>query len=178
MLDGELVQLHETVVPLRCGADIEVLVGGAVGDEVEGLAPGDFVIVPMYNSCGECANCKAGFTANCLERSFYGVETSHLIDVYQRWGLGAFGQTDLDSRVHRNQPTEALGRMSFGILQTFISRLESLHILSDLPELSNVMRQFQSRDNVYEQLEFPLQEVERPPMYTINAYQKKFGRHP
>ena len=108
----------------------------------------------------------------------YGVETSHLIDVYQRWGLAAFGQTDLDSRVHRNQPTEALGRMSFGILQTFISRLESLQILRDMPELSGVMRQFQSRDNVYEQLEFPLQEVERPPMYTINAYQKKFGRHP
>jgi glucosyl-3-phosphoglycerate synthase len=33
----------------------------------------------------------------------YGVETSHLLDVYQRWGLAAFGQTDRDMRVHRNQ---------------------------------------------------------------------------
>lgn len=61
--------------PRRMGHEA-VGVVTAVGDEVEGLAPGDFVIVPMYNSCGECANCKAGFTANCLERSFYGVETS------------------------------------------------------------------------------------------------------
>ena len=108
----------------------------------------------------------------------YGVETSHLIDVYQRWGLEAFGQTDLDSRVHRNQSTQALGKMSFGILQTFLSRVESLGILHDVPELSNVMRQFQARDNAYEQLESPLQEVERPPMIEVPAYQKKFGRHP
>ena len=31
----------------------------------------------------------------------YGVETSHLIDVHHRWGMEAFGQTDLDKRVHR-----------------------------------------------------------------------------
>ena len=33
----------------------------------------------------------------------YGVETSHLLDVYKMWGLEAFAQTDLDQRVHRNQ---------------------------------------------------------------------------
>jgi len=108
----------------------------------------------------------------------YGVETSHLIDVYQRWGLEAFGQTDLDSRVHRNQSTQALGKMSFGILQTFLSRLESLNILRDMPELSSVMRQFQWRDTTYEQLENEIKEIERPPMWEIPAYQKKFGRHP
>lgn len=108
----------------------------------------------------------------------YGVETSHLIDVYQQWGLEAFGQTDLGSRVHRNQSTQALGKMSFGILQTFLARVESLKILPDVPELGSVMRQFQSRDNVYEQLESSIQEVERPPMLDVPAYQKKFGRHP
>ena len=30
----------------------------------------------------------------------YGVETSHLIDVYTKYGLEAFAQTDLDQRVH------------------------------------------------------------------------------
>jgi len=108
----------------------------------------------------------------------YGVETSHLIDVYQQWGLEAFGQTDLDSRVHRNQTTQALGKMSFGIMQTFFARVESLGILRDMPELSGVMRQFQSRASAYEQLEFPIQEIERPPMVAVPAYQKKFGRQP
>ncbi len=51
----------------------------------------------------------------------YGVETSHLIDVYHRWGMDAFAQTDLDRRVHRNQATRSLGKMAFGILQTFLS---------------------------------------------------------
>ena len=49
----------------------------------------------------------------------YGVETSHLLDLYELYGLETFAQTDLDRRVHRNQTTNALGKMSFGILQTF-----------------------------------------------------------
>ena len=55
----------------------------------------------------------------------YGVETSHLLDLYHKLGLEAFAQTDLDRRVHRNQTTTALGKMSFGILQTFINRLNA-----------------------------------------------------
>ena len=43
----------------------------------------------------------------------YGVETSHLLDLYHKFGLEAFAQTDLDRRVHRNQTTTALGKMSF-----------------------------------------------------------------
>ncbi|MCP4589262.1 MAG: glucosyl-3-phosphoglycerate synthase, partial [bacterium] len=43
----------------------------------------------------------------------YGVETAMLIDIYERLGLYAFAQTDLDRRIHRNQETIALGRMSF-----------------------------------------------------------------
>ena len=43
----------------------------------------------------------------------YGVETSHLIDLYQSEGLEAFAQTDLDKRVHRNRSTSDLGKMSF-----------------------------------------------------------------
>lgn len=46
-----------------------------------------------------------------------GVETSHLLDVYRQWGMEAFAQTDPGRRVHRNQSTVALGKMSFGILQ-------------------------------------------------------------
>ena len=55
----------------------------------------------------------------------YGVETSHLLDLYYKFGIEAFAQTDLDRRVHRNQTTNALGKMSFGILQTFINRLHT-----------------------------------------------------
>jgi glucosyl-3-phosphoglycerate synthase len=105
----------------------------------------------------------------------YGVETSHLIDVYRKWGMGAFGQTDLDQRVHRNQSTRDLGKMSFGILQTFLSRMNSLGMVSELPEMSRILRQHQAREDCHETVEISIVEEERPPMSTIPAYRKKYG---
>jgi glucosyl-3-phosphoglycerate synthase len=105
----------------------------------------------------------------------YGVETSHLIDVYHRWGLQAIAQTDLDRRVHRNQHTRDLGKMAFGILQTFLKRLEALGILSNLPELNTTLRQFQVNNNLFEEIPLKIIEEERPPMIEIPEYRKKFA---
>lgn len=105
----------------------------------------------------------------------YGVETSHLIDVYHRWGLQAIAQTDLDRRVHRNQHTRELGKMAFGILQTFLRRVEALGILGNLPELSTTLRQFQVNNNLFEEIPLNIVEEERPPMIDIPEYIKKFG---
>jgi glucosyl-3-phosphoglycerate synthase len=106
----------------------------------------------------------------------YGVETSHLLDVYLKHGLDAFGQTDLDQRVHRNQTTLDLGKMSFGILQSFLNRIESFGMVDRLPEMSNLFRQFQAEGNRYEQVTREIIEEERPPMITIPEYRAKFGR--
>ena len=105
----------------------------------------------------------------------YGVETSHLLDVYQKWGMDAFGQTDLDQRVHRNQPTRELGKMSFGILQTFLSRMEILGLIQTLPEMNTVLRQFQVNDDVFEAVEKTIIEEERPPMIEIAEYKEKMS---
>ncbi|MCB1231923.1 MAG: glucosyl-3-phosphoglycerate synthase [Verrucomicrobiae bacterium] len=109
----------------------------------------------------------------------YGVETSHILDVYRHWGLDAFGQTDLDKRVHRNQTTRDLGKMSFGILQSFLNRVESYGMVDRLPEMSNLFRQFQAEGNRYQQTLKEIVEEERPPMATIPEYiekMKKAGR--
>lgn len=103
----------------------------------------------------------------------YGVETSHLIDVYRMAGLGAFAQTDLDQRVHRNQPTQDLGRMSFGILQTFFTRMQKEGLMKELPNMATVMRQYQVHDGAYEPVEFDIVEDERPPMGTIPEYKSR-----
>ncbi len=103
----------------------------------------------------------------------YGVETSHLIDVYTKYGLDAFAQTDLDQRVHRNQATMSLGKMSFGILQTFLKRMKGLGMVAELPSFETVLRQFQVRNQEYEQIEFQIQEFERPPMIEIPEYMEK-----
>ncbi len=104
----------------------------------------------------------------------YGVETAMLIDIYRRLGLYAFAQTDLDRRVHRNQETIALGRMSFGVLRTFMSRLsrdEKVQLQSELPKM---MRQFEVGEGHYRLLEYVIEEVERPPICDIDAYRKRF----
>jgi glucosyl-3-phosphoglycerate synthase len=106
----------------------------------------------------------------------YGVETSHLLDVYAKWGMEAFAQTDLDQRVHRNQATRDLGRMAFGILQTFLSRAQSLDIVPTLPEMSTVLRQFQVHDGEFETVEHNIVEEERPPMNSVEEYRSMRGQ--
>ncbi len=105
----------------------------------------------------------------------YGVETSHLIDIYSQHGLEAFAQSDLDQRIHDNKSTRDLGKMSFGILQTFLTRSRDLGIFSDIKQYETVFRQFQATQNEYEALEFEIFEDERPPMNTIPEYRKKYG---
>ena len=103
----------------------------------------------------------------------YGVETSHLIDVYAKWGLSAFGQTDLDQRVHRNQPTRDLGKMSFGILQAFLKRLEEMGMITGMPETNSILRQFVARESDFEAVEHKIVEYERPPMIDIPEYAER-----
>ena len=92
--------------------------------------------------------------------------------------MSAFAQTDLDQRVHRNQATRSLGRMAFGILQTFLARLKQLEVIGQIPEMSTILRQFQVKDQVFETVEHEIVEEERPPMIDIEAYREKTGRRP
>lgn len=108
----------------------------------------------------------------------YGVETSHLIDVYTKFGLDAFAQTDLDQRVHENKSTRALGKMAFGILQTFIKRAKALGIIEKMADFETILRQTQAHDDVYEQVELEIVEEERPPMIEIEEYRQKFNKQP
>ena len=110
----------------------------------------------------------------------YGVETAHIMDIYELTaaqnsgnGLSAFAQVDLDMRVHRNQTTLSLGKMSFGILQTFLNRASKHNTLTLQKEYSNILRQFQAIDKHYETIEYNIIEDERPPIKTIPEYVKK-----
>lgn len=103
----------------------------------------------------------------------YGVETAMLIDIYEKLGLSAFAQTDLDTRVHRNQETIALGRMSFGILRTLFNRLTRQQRAQFADELPMIMRQHRVEEGEFELLEFLIEEFERPPIIEIESYQRR-----
>ncbi|WP_261166500.1 zinc-dependent alcohol dehydrogenase family protein [Microbacterium sp. Marseille-Q6965] len=57
--------------PKRIGHEM-IAVVESVGADVSRVRPGDFVIAPFYDCCGECANCRNGFTTSCLEGGAWG----------------------------------------------------------------------------------------------------------
>jgi glucosyl-3-phosphoglycerate synthase len=108
----------------------------------------------------------------------YGVEIGHLIDIYHLQGVQSIAQVDLDLRVHRNQPLPALSRMSFGILNTFLNRLErygEAHLLRELhaEHLAPLLK-----DRRYSVLSSAIPAEERPPIKELEEYRRKFGLSP
>jgi glucosyl-3-phosphoglycerate synthase len=104
----------------------------------------------------------------------YGIETSMLLDIYEKWGLDIIAQVDLDRRIHRNQDTLSLGRMAFGILQAFFRRMQKQGLIELKQELFNRMIQHQIVEGVYEPNAYEIKEQERPPMIDIPEYREKF----
>lgn len=105
----------------------------------------------------------------------YGVETSMILDIYEKWGLDVIAQVDLDRRIHRNQDTKALGRMAFIILKTFCNRIEKLGIVNLNKGLFDEMIQYNLIRNEYKPDIFKIKGVERPPIIEIGEYRKKFN---
>jgi glucosyl-3-phosphoglycerate synthase len=104
----------------------------------------------------------------------YGVETSMNMDIYEKWGLKVMAQVDLDRRIHRNQDTKALGRMSFVILKTFINRKIRLGLIDLRDDLYDEMIQYNLVNDQYEPDIFKIEGHERPPIIEIPDYREKF----
>ena len=62
-----------TEEPHRIGHEFVGIVE-SVGDEVERIHPGDFVIAPFYVCDGTCVNCRNGVSTSCLQGTFWGVD--------------------------------------------------------------------------------------------------------
>jgi len=106
----------------------------------------------------------------------YGVELGHLIDILQIDGIEALAQVDLDMRIHRNQNTDALGRMSYGILNTFFERMEKYgksRLLSVLGDRHISLERLEAEHRV---VKTEVSTVERPPMITLPEYCTRFKR--
>lgn len=105
--------------------------------------------------------------------SGYGVETGLLIDLLGLYGLDALAQTNLQERVHHNQPLINLSKMSFAILQVFIARIENHY---DVQLLDRANRSMKLIIQTPERFALDVQEIgdtERPPMVTIPAYRQR-----
>jgi glucosyl-3-phosphoglycerate synthase len=104
----------------------------------------------------------------------YGVELGHIIDIFHMAGIEALAQVDLDLRIHRNQTTAALSKMSFGILNTFLTRGEKYGAAKALRELGEAHIALTTEDDLHRVKKTPVPGIERPPMIEIPEYREKF----
>jgi glucosyl-3-phosphoglycerate synthase len=104
----------------------------------------------------------------------YGVETSMILDICEKWGLDVIAQVDLERRVHRNQDTKALGKMSFVILKTFLNRIKKLEFIDLKKDTFNEMIQYNLVKSEFQPDIFSVDGLERPPIINIPEYRKKF----
>lgn len=107
----------------------------------------------------------------------YGVETSMILDIYEKWGLDVIAQVDLDKRIHRNQDTRALGKMAFVIMMTFINRQKKLGLVDLKNDLFREMIQYNLVKNEYHPDIFKVEGHERPPIIEIPEYRHKFNKN-
>lgn len=106
----------------------------------------------------------------------YGVETAHLIDIFENYGIEKIGQVDLDMRIHRNQTIQALSKMAFALLKTALKRLDSygkLKLNTDLKE-NHVSVKFSDHEHGVQKTQ--IKQIERPPMIKIPEYRRKFNK--
>jgi glucosyl-3-phosphoglycerate synthase len=102
--------------------------------------------------------------------SGYGVEIGLLIDMLDRFGLRSIAQVDLQERVHHNQPLEALGKMSFAIIQAVIRKLEGKYGQSILENINKTIKNIRyEQDRFFLDIE-EIAEGERPPMISVKEY--------
>jgi glucosyl-3-phosphoglycerate synthase len=108
----------------------------------------------------------------------YGVEVGHLIDLFHMFGTGIMAQVDMDERIHRNQSIEALSRMSYGVLATFLDRLGKYKELSIFKELGKRHIALAADGEIWKLVPSDISMIERPPMRTIPEYLAKFPPPP
>ncbi len=127
----------------------------------------------FYQPCsGECAGRRELFDHLPFPCG-YGIETGMLIDIYTRFGREVMAQTDLNLRIHRNQPASALGKMGFEILHAFLKRAEDLGLMDLAEELNRTYQKLETGPDFYSLKEERVQIHERPPMREIEEYRIK-----
>jgi nucleotide-binding universal stress UspA family protein len=99
----------------------------------------------------------------------YGVEAGLLIDILNKFGLSVIGQVDLEERIHRNQPLNALGRMSFAIIQTIMKRVGEERGMPLADAMHESLKQIRYGREHFELEVLAISEAERPPMALVRT---------
>lgn len=163
--------------PLRVGDKLQLEGGGRVTELV--ARPLLNLFYPELSGIVQPLAGEYGGRRSALEQlpfaSGYGVEIGLLIDIFEKFGLRALAQVDLQERIHRNQTLEALGKMSFAIVQTVLRRLESRYGRAMLEDVNRTMKLIRYEPgHIFLEVE-EIAEEERPPMAELPEYRQRFS---
>jgi glucosyl-3-phosphoglycerate synthase len=158
--------------PLKFGRALETAGGGRVTELV--ARPLINLFYPELSGLLQPLSGEYAGRREVLERlpffTGYGVETGHLIDVVENFGLNAIAQTDLGVRIHRNQELFDLSKMAFAIMQVALKRLGDRHRMHLLEEINRSMKLIQYNNDRFALELVEIVDWERPPMAAIPEY--------
>lgn len=163
--------------PLRVGDKIQAGGGGRVTELT--ARPLLNLFYPELSGVVQPLSGEYGGRRSALEQmpffSGYGVEIGLLVDIFEKHGLSAIAQVDLQERIHHNQPLEALSKMSFAIIQAVIRRLERRSGGAMLEDVNKTMKLIRYAEEQYFLDIEEIAEQERPPMIEIEEYRARRG---
>ncbi|MGB8983040.1 MAG: glucosyl-3-phosphoglycerate synthase, partial [Anaerolineales bacterium] len=161
--------------PLKVGDKVQAGGGGRVTELT--ARPLLNLFYPELSGIVQPLSGEYGGRREALEKvpffSGYGVEIGLLIDIFERYGLNAIAQVDLLERVHHNQELEALGKMSFAIIQAVLRKLERRYERAIIEDVNKTMKLIRYNKGNYFLDVQEVAERERPPMITIPEYQER-----
>lgn len=102
----------------------------------------------------------------------YAVETALLIEIWRRFGLDVMAQVDLEERIHENQSTLALGKMSFEILQAIFELLQEDGKITLGTDIKNVLKVVTCTNGECQLDSSDIKIVKRAPMIEVPDYKK------
>jgi len=97
----------------------------------------------------------------------YGVEIGNVIEYVHKWGIDGLAQSELGEILHRNQPLEALSKMSFQVLEAFFRLSNGLLAVGMADHMNGILRQPFLSETGFTLYQAELRQEVRPPMSAV-----------
>lgn len=111
---------------------------------------------------------RAGILRELHFLSGYGVEIGNIIEYVHRWGIDGLAQSELGEILHRNQPLEALSKMSFQVLEAFFRLSNGFLAPGAVDRMNGVLRQPFLSEMGFTLYQAQLRQEIRPPMSSVS----------
>jgi len=120
---------------------------------------------------------RAGILRELHFMTGYGVEIGHVIEYVRKYGMEGLAQSELGEIIHRNQPLEALSKMSFQVLEAFFQLSHGLMTPGMADRMNGVLRQPFLSDTGFTLYQTRLGQETRPPVSSVPSLDPPTSAH-